>query len=363
MTFAPGRHGPSLESLLAGWNGDDVIVRFDRPTRSWIVIAIHSSPAGIAAGGTRMKPYPGLLAAVDDALRLSEAMTAKFALADFGWGGGKAVIAAPAQLPLPARLDLLHRYGELIGQLGGLFRTGPDVGTSPSDMDVIAETAGPYVFGRTPEMGGSGDSGPPTALGVFHSIRMVAIRLFGSDSLKGKVVLVQGLGHVGRPLAASLTEAGARVLVSDVDEVTVRQVQQHIGVEAVPPESVYDTWCDIFSPCALGGILNGRAIPRLRCQGIAGAANNQLETSSDAALLRDRGILYAPDFVVNVGGTIALVGIEGKGWSLDQAEQHITETVIRTLSEVFDRAEAEGITTVEAAQRLVEGRRAVARPA
>lgn len=346
----------SLESLLSRWDGEEVAIRFDRPTRSWIVIAIHSARDGTAAGGTRMKCYPDLTAAVGDALRLSEAMTAKFTLADFDWGGGKAVIAVPPDLTASARNDLLRRYGRLIGQMGGLFRTGPDVGTSAADMDVIAETGAPYVFGRSPEAGGSGDSGPATALGVFHSIRVVATRLFGSDSLQGKTVLVQGLGHVGRPLAASLLEAGARVLVSDLDEETVRQVRQHIGVEAVNPESVYHTRCDIFSPCALGGILNRRTIPHLRCHGVVGAANNQLETPEDAVRLQERDILYAPDFVVNLGAVVALVGIEGRGWSVDQAEQRITETVIRTLSDIFELSEAEGITTVAAANRIVADR-------
>lgn len=353
MIWDSGNRGSSLQSLISGWDGEEVIIRFDRPTGSWIVIAIHAAREGSAAGGTRMKPYLGLNAAVADALRLSEAMTAKFALAEFGWGGGKGVIAVPPDLPAPARDDLLRRYGAMIGHLGGLFRTGPDVGTSPADMDIIAETAGSYVFGRTPEAGGSGDSGAPTALGVFHSIRVVATRLFGSDSLQGKTVLVQGLGHVGRPLAASLVEAGARVLVSDIDEGTASQVQQRIGVEVVSPENVYHTWCDIFSPCALGGILSQQTIPRLRCHAVAGAANNQLETAEDAARLQERGILYAPDFVVNLGATVALVGIEGYGWSLDAAEQRITEIVIRTLSEIFDLADDEGITTVAAADRVV----------
>jgi leucine dehydrogenase len=352
----------TLESLLSQWDGEEVLIRFDRPAGAWVVIAIHSTHEGVASGGTRMKPYPNLAAAVADAMRLAEAMTAKFALAEFGWGGGKAVIAVPpVGLTSSARRDLLRRYGTLVHQLDGLFRTGPDVGTSPADMDVIAETGAPYVFGRTPEAGGAGDSGPPTALGVFHSIRVVARRLFGSDLLAGKVVLVQGLGHVGRPLVGSLVDAGARVLVSDVDGAAVREVQQRFGVDTVDPDGVLDTPCDIFSPCALGGILNHVTIPRLQCGGIAGAANNQLDTADDARRLRERGILYAPDFVVNVGGTVALVGIEGRRWSIDEVERRITDTVTQSLERIFDLAAEEEITTPEAAERVVEMHRRATR--
>lgn len=347
----------SAESLIRQWDGEEVILRFDRPTGSWIVIAIHSTLHGMAGGGTRMKVYPNLGAAVRDALRLSEAMSAKFILADFAWGGAKAVIAVSPGLDQHSRRDLLRRYGTLVHQLGGLFHTGPDVGTSSSDMDIIAEAGAPYVHGRTLEAGGSGDSGPPTALGVLYGVRAVAARLFGSASLAGKAVLVQGTGSVGKPLVGHLVDAGARVLVSDINSEAAGQVAQQYGVGTVDPDDVYSTPCDIFAPCALGGILNHETIPCLQCRGIAGSANNQLQTVDDAVRLRERAILYAPDFVINVGGVLALLGIEGQGWSHEELERRIAETVTSTLQQIFELTEAEDITTVAAAGRIVDTRR------
>jgi leucine dehydrogenase len=345
-----------MESLLSQWDGEELIIRFDRPTGAWIIIAIHSTRLGPPGGGTRMKSYPDLQAAIRDALRLSEGMTYKYAAVNFAHGGAKAVIAVPPQLNASERGGLLRRYGQLVRDLKGLFTTGPDVGTSTPDMDIISETGAPYVFCRSTEVGGAGDPGPETALGVFHGIRVSCRHVFGEENLNGRRILVQGLGDVGAPLARMLKRSGARVLVSDVDESRVRAIRDEGGVESVGHAEVYDVSCDVFAPCALGGVLNRETIPRLRCRVVAGSANNQLEGPENADELQQRGILYAPDFVINSGGIIAIWGMEGIGWSRSEAEAQIVHLVSRTLERIFSVAESEGVTTDQAARRLAESR-------
>jgi leucine dehydrogenase len=302
-----------------------------------------------------MKPYPDLQAALSDAFKLAASMTYKFAVANFPRGGGKAVIALPHDFVPQARHGLLRRYGTLIRQLGGLFQTGVDVGTFPSDMDVIAETGAPYVACRTPEKGGAGCSGQATALGVFSGMQSVCEYLFGDESLTGKRVLVQGAGSVGWPLIDLLRKAGAEVLFSDVDQTIIRHFRDELGFQFVPAETVYETPCDIFSPCALGGIINHRTILRLQCLAVAGAANNQLAEPDDADRLRERNILYAPDYVINFGGAIAITGIEEMGWSRVEAEEKV-KSVRETLRRIFEVSAAEGITTDTTARRIAESR-------
>ncbi len=345
-----------MDSLLKEWDGESVIIRFDRPTRAWIFIAIHSTRLGPAIGGTRMKPYPNVQAALLDALRLAGGMTYKWAAAGFDAGGGKAVIAIPADLDPQERVKLLRRYGSFVRKHKGLFLTGPDLGTSSADMDIIAETGDPYIFARTPAGGGAGNPGPFTALGVFASMQVIANRLFDDSTLGGKRVLVQGVGSVGRELIELLRQAGSEVLFSDVEETTIGDFRDGLGLQFVPADQVYDGPCDIFAPCALGGILNEKTIPRLRCRAVAGAANNQLAHPEDAERLRDRGILYAPDFISNSGGAIAIIGMETRGWSREQAKEKVTQTIKTNLSQIFELGETEGITTDEAARRLAEKR-------
>jgi leucine dehydrogenase len=345
-----------MEELIRAWDGETVITRFDRETGTWIFIAIHSTRLGPAGGGTRMKTYPTPADALRDALRLAEGMTYKFAVSGLPRGGGKAVLAVSPDLAPAARADLLRRYGALIAQLGGLFQTGPDVGTTSNDMDIIAETGAPYVFARTPAHGGAGDSGPATAHGVMESIRAVSERLFGSTDLAGRRVLVQGAGSVGARLIADLRAAGAEVLFCDVDAATVARVREATGATPIAADAIYETECEIFVPCALGAILSEQSISKLRCRAVAGSANNQLATPADAERLRERDILYAPDFVVNCGGAMYLLGRELLGWSAPETEQQIRVAISTALREVFARAEAEGITTTEAARRLAEAR-------
>jgi glutamate dehydrogenase/leucine dehydrogenase len=345
-----------MDSLIKGWDGEEVIIRHDKPTGAWILIAIHSTLLGPAAGGTRMKSYPDFRAALQDALRLAEAMTYKFAVPGISRGGGKAVIYLPAHFESSRRPDLLRRYGSLIRQLGGLYYTGPDVGTSSSDMNLIAETGSPYVFGRTPEAGGAGDSGPITALGVFAGIRVVCEHLFKNSSVKGRRILVQGAGSVGRTLMDLLNHAGAEVWFSDIDDSVVCRFRDEKGFRCVPTESVYGTECDIFSPCALGGILNATTIPQLKCKAVAGGANNQFARPEDMALLSKRGILYAPDYVINAGGAIGIPGIEALGWSKERAEKEVTGGIQGALRRIFGISESEGIPADVAARRLAEER-------
>lgn len=345
-----------MEQLIREWDGEEIITRYDRPTGAWILIAIHSTRLGPAGGGTRMKSYPSVNDALRDVMRLASGMTYKFAVPGMPFGGGKAVIAVPPDLDPAARSGLLKRYGQLIGQLAGLLNTGPDIGTSSADMDIIAEHGAPHVFGRSPEAGGAGTSGPATALGVFSAIQVAAEELFGDDSLAGRRVLVQGAGSVGGTLISLLKGSGASVLFSDVDESRVRHFRDEMGLAFVPPDEVFGVTCDIFSPCALGGILNADTIPQLNCRGVAGGANNQLAEPADAGRLRERHILYAPDFVVNVGGAIHLIYTETLGWDAGRIEHEITRTIRDTLRQIFRVASAEGITTDAAALRIARER-------
>jgi leucine dehydrogenase len=342
----------TLDTLMGDWDGEEVILRRDQPTGATIIIAVHSTRLGPACGGTRMKTYPSLEDAVRDAQRLSEGMTFKFAAAGLERGGGKAVIAIPSSLDTAARDDLLRRYGALIHQLGGLFACGADVGTTARDMDTIAETGAPYVFGQTSERGGSGDPSPATAIGVLSGIKTTCARLFGSDALASRRIVVQGAGKVGYSLMRRLRDEGAEVTCGDVDTAIVEQARAELGVAAVAADAVYDAECDIFSPCALGAVLNSETIPQLRCRAVVGAANNQLATPEDAERLRERDILYAPDFVVNSGGAIYLIGREVLGWSEQETLDRVTTSVRDGLTQVYALADEQGITTSAAAKRV-----------
>jgi leucine dehydrogenase len=343
-----------LEDLIRSWDGEQVVVRFDRPSGTWMFVCIHSTLRGAAGGGTRMKTYPALADALADAMRLSAAMTLKMAAVGMPFGGGKAVLAVPASIDGEERRALLLRYADLVASLRGTFNTGPDVNTSVADMDVIGERCD-YVFCRSEERGGSGDPGPYTARGVFHGIRASVGHVFGSDSLEGRTVLVQGVGDVGAPLAQQLVSAGARVLVSDVVAERVRSLAGRIGAEVVPPEDAIGVECDVYAPCALGATLIAETIPRLRCRIVAGSANNQLAELDDAERLRTAAILYAPDFVVNAGGVLYALGVEHLGWTRATIEERLAG-LGGTLAEIYRRADAEGITTQAAAERLARAR-------
>jgi leucine dehydrogenase len=343
-----------FEGLLTGWDGEHAAIRFDPESGAWMFVCVHSTARGPAGGGTRMRVYPSPADGLADAMRLSGAMTRKMAAAGMPRGGGKGVLAVPELPEGEPRKRLLRRYGELVASLGGSYRTAGDMNVSPQDLDVVAETC-PWVYGTTQR---GGNSGRGTARGGVHAIRATVGHIFGSPDLTGRSVLVQGAGSVGSVLARELVEAGARVLVSDLDE--ERAVAT--GCETVAPEGVVDTEVDVYSPCAVGGTLNAEWIPRLACRAIAGCANNQLAEPEDAQRLHDRGILYAPDYVVNAGGIIQLIALEDEGWSEAQLEERLAG-IGETLRTLFAEADAEGITPDDAAERLVARRLAEARPA
>ena len=343
----------SFEALLAEWDGEHAIVRFDPESGAWMFVCLHSTARGPAGGGTRMRVYPIPADGLADAMRLSGAMTRKMAAAGMPGGGGKAVLAVPELPTGEPRKRLLRRYGELVASLGGSYRTAGDMNISPEDLDVVAETC-PWVYGTSTR---GGNSGRGTARGALHAIRATVEHLFGSPDLDGRSVLVQGAGSVGQVLARELAESGARVLVSDIDEARASAT----GLETVAPERVVETEVDVYSPCAVGGTLNAESVPRLACRAIAGCANNQLAEPEDAERLAERGILYAPDYIVNAGGIVQLIGLEDEGWDEAQLEERLAG-IGDTLRTLFLEADSDGITPDEAAERLVRRRLAETQP-
>ena len=317
------------------------------------IIAVHSTRLGPALGGTRFWTYANDEEAIVDALRLSRGMTYKNAVAGLSLGGGKSIIIADNKTK--DREDLFRAHGRFVESLGGRYITAEDVGTSTKDMDFVHMETG-HVAGLA---GKSGDPSPVTAHGVFRAVQASANRRWGSDSLEGKTVSIQGCGNVGRYLAGELREAGARLIVSDIDPAKANRVAQATGAEVVEGDAIYSVAADIFSPCALGGIINDDTIPLLKVEIVAGGANNQLLEERHGDALEKRGILYAPDYVANAGGVINVYG-EVEGWdaqrALDKADD-IYDTILR----VFEIAEAYKIPTYEAADRVAEQRLAAAR--
>jgi leucine dehydrogenase len=343
-----------FEDLLRRWDGEHVVVGYDGESGTWMLVCLHSTRLGPAMGGTRLKSYPTPEDALRDGLRLAAGMTRKLAVLGLPCGGGKAVLAVPAIPDGDERRRLLERYADLVDSLGGTFVTGPDVNTREADMDAIGERTR-HVFCRSSANGGSGDPSVHTAKGVFHGIRASLRHAFGSDELAGRRVVVQGAGSVGGKLAALLVEAGATVLVSDVEEERARAT----GGEVVPVEKVLTTECDVYAPCALGATLDAETIPQLRCRVVAGAANNQLATAEDGDRLRAAGILYAPDFVISGGGALHGIGLEHLGWTHERLEREV-EHIGDTLSGIYAEADREGIATDAAAERLAAARLSVA---
>ncbi len=339
-----------FEDLLRRWDGEHAVVRHDAATGAWMLVCIHSTRLGPAMGGTRLKSYGDPGEALEDGLRLAAGMTRKLAVLGLPCGGGKGVLAVPEVPAGDDRRRLMERYGDLIESLGGSYVTGPDVNTGEADMDLIGARTS-HVFCRSLDNGGSGDPSIHTALGVFHGIRATLAHAFGSDDPAGRKVLVQGTGSVGAKLTRLLLDAGAIVLVSDVDEERARAT----GADLVPADAALELECDVYAPCALGATLNADSIPRLRCRIVAGAANNQLAEPEDAERLRAAGILYAPDYVINGGGALHGIGLESLGWDGERLEREVAG-IGETLAGIYRQADAEGITTNEAAERLAAER-------
>jgi len=332
-----------FEDLFKGWDGEEAVVRYDRESGGWIFVCIHSTVLGPAAGGTRLRVYATPADGLADAMKLSRAMTVKWAGANLPSGGGKAVLAVPELPTGEARRELLLRYGDVVQSIGGLYRTAGDMNITPHDLDVVHERCN-WVYGTTT---GGGNSGRGTAIAVHAGLEACAEQVFGSADLRGRSVLVQGVGAVGEVLVRLLQEDGSEVLVSDVDDARARAT----GATVISPDDVYDTECDIYSPCAIGGTLNAGTIQRLRCTIVGGSANNQLAEPEDATRLHERGILYAPDFIINAGGIIQLYLLEDRGASEDEMLSAL-HGVGDTLRDIFAR----GGDPAEAAEQLAAER-------
>ena len=304
-----------------------------------------------------MRSYASSVEALEDAQRLAEGMTHKWAAVGLPFGGGKAVIAPPGPLDAGQRRGLLERYGRMLSALGGMFRTGEDLGTTTDDMTEISRHTR-HVMGLRD--GASVDPGPYTARGVFRGILAALRHLEGEpagdppDRLSGRTVLVQGLGDVGTPLAGLLAAAGARLLLADLDRARAETLGAELDAGIVAADRVFDTPCDVFAPCAVGGVINPRTIPLLNCRSIAGSANNQLSEPADADRLNRRGVLYAPDYLINGGGALAFGLMELRP---DLGSEEIfsrVEALGDSLIEVFGEAERRGESPLVTVHRRVE---------
>jgi leucine dehydrogenase len=337
--------------ILEGWDGIGVLIRHDPSTGTWIFVALHDDTLGPATGGCRMKVYDRPEDGLRDALRLAEGMTHKWAAMDFPFGGGKSVLAIPHALEGEERRGLFHRFGELVNSLGGRYGTGADLGTTTEDMQTIAEVS-EYVIGVHGRTEGPMDPSPYTALGVYEGIRSALRHRFGSDDLKGRSVLVEGVGAVGEPLSERIADAGGTLLVADLDSGRAGTLADRLGAEVVALSAVGKTRCDVYAPCAVGATLNPDTIPTLECSIVAGAANNQLSTPADGEALHGRGILYAPDYVINGGGAMAFTSIYLGVGDLDEVERRVRR-IGRSLDQIFAEADARGSSPVVAAQAHV----------
>lgn len=352
LPFTRPGAGPDADDPASGW-GEQLVFCSSPETGLRAIIAIDSTVLGPAIGGTRIRPYASTEEAVRDVRLLASAMTVKAALAGLPVGGGKAVIIAdPARDKTEA---LLRSYGRFVHTLGGRYIAAQDVGSTPADLDVVG-TETPYVTGLTESRGGGGNPSPFTARGVFQATTAAAAHRNGTPELTGVHVVVLGVGSVGAALVDMLVEAGARVTVADAAEDRLAAVRAQHDVESVPWERAHATPCDVFAPCALGGVLTARTIAELECWAVVGAANNQLAEPDGAELLTQRGVLYVPDFLASAGGLIA--GTTEKLWApfrRESAMAAIDAIHDRTLM-VLKRADADGRSTVDTAYALARER-------
>ena len=328
---------------------EQIALNKDEESGLQAIIAIHSTRLGPAVGGCRMFPYPVQADALQDVLRLSRGMTYKSALAGLPFGGGKSVIIGD---PRQDKSDaLLHAMGDFVEQLGGSYLIAEDSGTSPADMQEIAQRTS-FVTGIDQSIRRE-DPSPATALGVFLGIKAGVARAFnGNDSLMGKTVALQGMGHVGYHLARYLVEAGARVLGSDINTINLRRAERDLGVVAVAADDILYQTCDVLAPCAMGAILNEASIPRLKARVIAGAANNQLATEADDERIRGRGIIYCPDFAINAGGIVDIYHQE-QGASTEARRQALASIGDR-VAEILGRATQSGVGSQRVAEAMAE---------
>jgi leucine dehydrogenase len=344
----------SLEVLnqMSTFDHEQVVFCNDNETGLKAIIAIHNTVLGPALGGTRMWMYNNEQEALNDVLRLSRGMTYKAAISGLNLGGGKAVIIGDSRKDKTEAL--MRRFGKFVNSLGGKYITAEDVGIGTPDMEyVMMETK--HVTGIPESYGGSGDPSPVTAYGVYMGMKASAKEMWGNDSLSGKKILVQGTGNVGENLVKHLTEEGAKVYVTDINEEKLKEVAAKFKAEVVAPDACYDLDIDIYAPCALGATINDNTLSRLKCSIVAGAANNQLaEELVHGKAIMDKGILWAPDFLINAGGLINVYS-ELQGYNRDRAMNNASKIYDTTLA-ILRSSKAENIPTIVAAKRIAEKR-------
>ncbi|WP_186578019.1 branched-chain amino acid dehydrogenase [Aquibacillus kalidii] len=330
---------------------EQLVICQDKQSGLKAIIAIHDTTLGPALGGTRMWTYESEEAAIEDALRLAKGMTYKNAAAGLNLGGGKTVIIGD---PKKDKNEAMFRaFGRYIQGLNGRYITAEDVGTTVQDMDIIHEETD-YVTGISPAFGSSGNPSPVTAYGVYKGIKAAAKEMFGSDMLDGKTIAIQGVGSVAFTLCEYLHKEGASLIVTDINKEAVNRAVEAFGAKAVDPDDIYSVDCDIYAPCALGATINDDTIPKLKAKVVAGAANNQLQEAKHGDELQHRGILYAPDFVINAGGVINIAD-ELNGYNKERALKRV-ETIYDNLTKVFEIAKRDHIPTYMAADRMAEER-------
>jgi leucine dehydrogenase len=338
--------------LMKDLEHEQVVFCHDPKSNLKAIIAIHNTTLGPALGGTRMWNYATDDEAVVDALRLSRGMSYKAAISGLNLGGGKAVIIGDPALKSEA---LWRRYGKFVNSLNGKYITAEDVNTSATDMEYIhLETK--HVTGIPEYMGGSGDPSPFTAYGVFVGMKACAHKHWGNDSLSGKKVMVQGVGHVGQYLVGHLVEAGAKVYITDINQDRIKETINKYNVEYIEPSKMLDMELDVYAPCALGATVNSDTIPMLKCPIIAGAANNQLAVEKEhGRQLIDKGIIYAPDFLINAGGLINVAAEADGSYNREKVTKDV-EKIYGRILDIFTLSETDNFTTQEAAMKIAQKR-------
>lgn len=331
---------------------EQLVFAYDHPSGLKAIIAIHDTTLGPALGGLRMWTYNSEKEAIEDALRLAKGMTYKNAAAGLNLGGGKAVIIGD---PSKDKNEAMFRaFGRYVQSLNGRYITAEDVGSTVEDMDLIY-TETDYVTGTSKE-GSSGNPAPVTAYGIYKGIKATALEAFGSDDLSGKVIAVQGVGNVAFRLLEYLHQENAELIVTDINEKSVQKAVEKYNAKAVDPDDIYDVSCDIFSPCALGSVINDDTIKRLKAKAIAGSANNQLQADKHGDMLFEKGIIYAPDFVINAGGVINVADeLLPNGYNQDRAMKKV-EQIYDNLQKVYEISKRDNIPTYLAADRMAEER-------
>ncbi|WP_271405994.1 Glu/Leu/Phe/Val family dehydrogenase [Tenacibaculum soleae] len=333
-------------------NHEQIVFCNDEDTGLKAIIGIHNTTLGPALGGTRMWQYKSEWDALNDVLRLSRGMTYKSAITGLNLGGGKAVIIGDAKTQ--KNDALMRKFGEYVNSLSGKYITAEDVGMETRDMDIIREVT-PHVTGVSEAIGGSGNPSPVTAYGVYMGMKAAAKYRFGTENLDGKKVLVQGVGHVGETLVKHITDEGAQVILNDINEARLEELSKKYGANVVLGNDIYGLDIDIYAPCALGATVNDHSISQLKAKVIAGAANNQLANElKHGTLLREKGIAYAPDFLINAGG---IINVYAEVAGYDKAESiKRTENIYNTTLDIFNLAEKESITTHQAAFNIAQAR-------